>query len=68
MYSDDAVYIGAKLYDPNPEKILKELVERDEIGTSDFFGIFINGYNDGQQEFRFFVTAANGQVDTNFTS
>ena len=68
LYSDDAVYIGAKLYDPNPEKILKELVERDEIGTSDFFGIFINGYNDGQQEFRFFVTAANGQVDTNFTS
>ncbi len=68
LYSDDAIYIGAKLYDPNPSQILKELVERDEIGTSDFFGIFINGYNDGQQEFRFFVTAANGQIDTNFTS
>ena len=68
FYSNDAVYIGVKLYDPNPEKILKELVERDEIGTSDFFGVFINGYNDGQQEFRFFVTAANGQIDTNFTS
>lgn len=64
LYSDDAIYIGAKLYDPNPSQILKELVERDEIGTSDFFGIFINGYNDGQQEFRFFVTAANGQIDT----
>lgn len=68
LYSDNAIYVGAKLYDPNPEKILKELVERDELGTSDFFGIFINGYNDGQQEFRFFVTAANGQIDTNFTS
>lgn len=68
LYSDNAIYVGAKLYDPNPDKILKELVERDEIGTSDFFGIFINGYNDGQQEFRFFVTAANGQIDTNFTS
>ena len=68
LYSNDAIYVGAKLYDPNPDKILKELVERDEIGTSDFFGIFINGYNDGQQEFRFFVTAANGQIDTNFTS
>jgi hypothetical protein len=41
LYSDDAIYIGAKLYDPNPSKILKELVERDEIGTSDFFGIFM---------------------------
>ncbi|UGS23227.1 DUF5916 domain-containing protein [Flavobacterium channae] len=68
LYSNDAVYIGVKLYDPNPEKILKELVERDDLGTSDFFGVFINGYNDGQQEFRFFVTAANGQLDTNFTS
>jgi len=68
LYSDNAIYVGAKLFDPNPEKILKELVERDELGTSDFFGIFINGYNDGQQEFRFFVTAANGQIDTNFTS
>jgi hypothetical protein len=68
VYSDDAIYIGATLYDPNPNAILKELVERDEIGTSDFFGVFINGYNDGQQEFRFFVTAANGQIDTNFTS
>lgn len=68
LYSDDAIYIGAALYDPNPEKILKELVERDNIGTSDYFGVFINGYNDGQQEFRFFVTAANGQIDTNFTS
>ena len=68
LYTDDAVYIGATLYDSDPTKILKELVERDEIGTSDFFGVFINGYNDGQQEFRFFVTASNGQVDTNFTS
>jgi hypothetical protein len=68
LYSNDAIYIGAALYDPNTEKILKELVERDNIGTSDFFGVFINGYNDGQQEFRFFVTAANGQIDTNFTS
>lgn len=68
LYSNDAIYVGAKLFDPNPDKILKELVERDEVGTSDFFGIFINGYNDGQQEFRFFVTAANGQIDTNFTS
>jgi hypothetical protein len=68
LYSNDAIYIGAILKDPNPEKILKEIVERDEIGTSDFFGVFINGYNDGQQEFRFFVTAANGQVDTNFTA
>jgi len=40
LYSDNAIYVGAKLYDPNPDKILKELVERDELGTSDFFWDF----------------------------
>lgn len=68
LYDNDAVYIGAILYDNHPEKILKEITERDNFGTSDSFGVFINGYNDGQQDFQFYVTAANGQADCNFTS
>jgi hypothetical protein len=67
-YDNDAVYIGAILYDNEPSKILKEITERDNFGTSDLFGVFINGYNDGQQDFMFYVTAANGQADCNFTS
>lgn len=63
LYDDDAIYIGAKLYDDEPEKIMKEITERDNFGTSDVFGVFINGYNDGQQDFRFFVNAAGGQLD-----
>lgn len=63
LYDDEAIYVGAILYDDNPSKILKEITERDDFGTSDAFGIFINGYNDGQQDFRFFVTAAGGQLD-----
>jgi hypothetical protein len=27
------------------------------------FGVFINGFNDGQQDFSFFVNAADGQSD-----
>jgi hypothetical protein len=27
------------------------------------FGVFINGFNDGQQDFQFFVNAADGQSD-----
>lgn len=68
VYDNDAVYIGAILYDSEPSKILKEITERDNFGTSDLFGVFINGYNDGQQDFQFYVTAANGQADCNFTS
>lgn len=63
LYDNDAIYVGAVLYDNEPNKILKELAERDNFGVSDAFGIFINGYNDGQQDFRFFVTAAGGQLD-----
>ncbi|MNQ09589.1 hypothetical protein D3C85_224060 [compost metagenome] len=63
LYDNDAIYIGAILYDNEPNKILKEITKRDEFGTSDFFGVFLNGFNDGQQNFQFFVNAADGQAD-----
>jgi hypothetical protein len=68
VYDNNAIYIAATLYDSEPSKILKEITERDNFGVSDAFGVFINGYNDGQQDFQFYVTAANGQADCNFTS
>lgn len=67
VYNNDAVYIAATMYDPEPNKILKEVTQRDLFGTSEHFGVFINGYNDGQQDFRFFVSSANVQMDCVFT-
>ena len=63
LYDNDAIYIGAMMYDDNPDKILREITQRDDFGTSDIFGVFINGFNDGQQDFQFFVNAADGQAD-----
>ena len=63
LYDNEAIYIGALLYDNEPNKILKEITKRDDFGTDDFFGVFINGFNDGQQNFQFFVNAADGQAD-----
>ncbi len=63
LYDNNAIYISALLYDNQPDKMLKEITDRDEFGTSEHFGVFINGYNDGQQEFRFFVSAAGVQMD-----
>jgi hypothetical protein len=63
LYDDDAIYIGATLYDNEPNKILREISERDGFGAADFFGVFINGFNDGQQEYSFFVNASSGQAD-----
>lgn len=63
LYDNSAIYIGATLYDNEPETIMKEIAPRDDVGASDYFGVFLNGYNDGQQEFRFFVTAAGVQLE-----
>lgn len=62
LYDDTGVYIGAKMFQDSGT-ILQEIVQRDNVGAADFFGVFINGYNDGQQDFRFFVTAAGIQID-----
>jgi hypothetical protein len=63
IYDDNAIYIGAILYDDEPSKIEKEITLRDNFGTADHFGIFVNGFNDGQQDFRFFVSASGVQMD-----
>lgn len=63
LYDNEALYIGALLYDNEPNRILREISKRDDFGTADIFGIFVNGYNDGQQNFQFFVNAADGQAD-----
>jgi len=63
LYDNEAIYIAATLYDNEPAKILKEITQRDNTGTADMFGVFINGFNDGQQDFQFFVSASGVQMD-----
>ncbi|CAM3535441.1 hypothetical protein FSS13T_03910 [Flavobacterium saliperosum S13] len=61
-YDNEGIYIGAELHQSR-EDLLKEITQRDNFGTSDHFGIFLNGYNDGQQDFRLIVSAAGTQMD-----
>ena len=63
VYTDRGVFFGAKMYDPDPESIPRELTERDNIGNTDFFFVILNGYNDGQQALYFIVTASGVQYD-----
>jgi hypothetical protein len=63
LYDNDAIYISAILYDDQPNKIQREITNRDVFGVSDHFSVSINGFNDGQQDFRFYVSAANVQMD-----
>jgi hypothetical protein len=63
LYDNSALYISALLYDDEPTKISKEVTNRDVFGISDNFSVSINGFNDGQQDFRFFVSSAGVQMD-----
>lgn len=63
IYDDNAIYIAAKMMDPNPSKIPTEFTNRDNIGNADFFLVTINPNDDGQNPFEFIVTSAGVQAD-----
>ncbi len=63
VYTDNAIYIGAMLYDTNPELILAQLTARDDQGNADLFGVYFDTYFDKQNLYRFAVTAAGVQLD-----
>ncbi len=63
VYTDQAIYIGATMFDANPDKIMRQLSERDNFGTADFFLVSINPNNDGQNAYEFVVSAGGTQMD-----
>jgi len=63
FYDENAIYVGAMLYDSAPDSIFNFLSERDNIGTSDYFGIYLDPYNQGQLSYGFFLTPAGVQTD-----
>ena len=64
VYDDDAVYVGAYLFD-DPKLIRKQLTARDgeDRQDVDFFSVFFDTYHDQQNGFQFLVTTANVQTD-----
>lgn len=63
LYDNNAIYIAALLLDDEAAKISNEFTNRDVFGLSDIFCVSLNGFNDGQQDFRFYVSAAGVQSD-----
>lgn len=66
LYDDEAIYIGANLFDIAPDSILHELSTRDSEANADMFGVFFDTYNDDINAFGFFVTAAGTQIDARY--
>lgn len=67
LYDDEAIYIGANLFDSAPDSILHELSTRDSEANADLFGVFFDTYNDDINAFGFFVTAAGTQIDARYS-
>ncbi|MBS2098147.1 DUF5916 domain-containing protein [Carboxylicivirga linearis] len=63
FYDQNAIYLGAMLYDSSPDSIYNFLSERDNIGMSDYFGVYFDPYNEGQLAYGFFITPAGVQTD-----
>ncbi|MEM6345435.1 MAG: DUF5916 domain-containing protein [Bacteroidota bacterium] len=68
LYNDFSIYVGARLYDDQPDLIQKELGLRDEMGkNTDLFSIGFDTYLNRQNAFLFMVTAAGVQADAYLT-
>ncbi|MEE9361191.1 MAG: DUF5916 domain-containing protein [Cellulophaga sp.] len=65
LYDDNAIYIGAILYDNDANAISREFSQRDNVFVeADVFTVAINTFNDGINENKFYVTAAGTQADS----
>ena len=65
IYDNKAIYIGAIMYDPNPDSIKRELGVRDNDDlNADFFGIGFDTYKNKQDAYIFTVTASGVQMDS----
>jgi hypothetical protein len=63
LYSDEALYVGVRLFDTAPDSIVARLARRDAQVTSDRFYLFLDPYHDRRSGFYFGVSAAGTQYD-----
>jgi len=69
FYTDEAIYFGLIMNDPSPDSILKQVTVRDDIRQNhEWLAVAINPFNDGQNDFTFFVTSAGTQGDSRTTA
>src|SRR6266516_7993564 len=63
LYDETAVYIGARLFDSAPARIVRRLARRDASTHSDEFRVFFDSYYDRRTAFEFIVNAAGVKTD-----
>ncbi len=63
LYDDDAIYIGARMFDAEPRTIARQFVRRDDVGNADWFAVGFDPRMDRRTGYAFIVSAANVQRD-----
>lgn len=62
-FDDDAIYIGARMYDSQPELIEARLVRKDVVITSDQLMFYVDPYHDKRTGYYFGINAAGTLYD-----
>lgn len=63
LYTDEAVFVGARMFDSAPDSIVARLARRDEPVISDRFVVGFDSYYDRRTAFGFAVTAGGAESD-----
>lgn len=63
LYDEGALYVSARMYDWQPDRIGTQLVRRDENGQYDYFELSLDPNSDRRTGYRFRVSAAGVQRD-----
>ena len=68
LYTSDALYIGFRAYDSEPDKIQATVMKRDDdtVVTNDQFAMAIDSHNDGRSGFWFSTNPLGVRVDAQF--
>ncbi|MCH8012034.1 MAG: hypothetical protein IIA61_08830 [Candidatus Marinimicrobia bacterium] len=62
-YDDEALYVGARLWDNEPDSIVGRIGRRDSDLNSDQFQVVIDSYNDKRSGFFFFINPSGAIQD-----
>jgi hypothetical protein len=63
VYDDDAIYVGARLYDTNADSIVSRVTRRDNLNGSDLFAVALDTFHDRRTGYYFGISVAGTQFD-----
>lgn len=63
LFDNQALYVGARMYDSDPSRIGRQLVRRDDGGQFDYFTFSVDPNRDKRTGYQFRISAAGAQRD-----